>query len=130
MKRVEIRGAAPIREEIIEPVEIVISGSFPDEEVTRLDDLGGAFERDAKKLFDALVATLPRGTFIRLAGMMLQKEAQDCYLIIPHEPAPGPATFSALARIAAWDFNIQGDCVAEARALARAAIATPKGDTQ
>lgn len=86
MRRVEIRGAAPVREEIIKPVEIVVSGSWPDSEVTRLEDLGGAFERDAKKLFEALVTTLPRGTFIRLLGLMLQKEAQDCYLVIRHEP--------------------------------------------
>lgn len=94
MKRVEVRGAATVREEIVEPVEIVVSGSFPDEEVTRLDDLGGAFERDAGKLFDALVTTLPRGTFVRLLGKMLNKEAQNTYLIIPHSAAP-PRTASA-----------------------------------
>lgn len=35
---------------------------------------------------------------------------------------------AALVRIAAWDFNINGDCVAEAQACARAALARAEGD--
>lgn len=91
MKQVGVRGAAPVRDEVIEPVTIVISGSFPDKEVRRYSDLGVGFEQDAKLIFDALVSTLPRGTMIRLLGMMLHKEAQDCYLVIPHAQAKGEA---------------------------------------
>lgn len=130
MRRVKFRGSAPVRDEIIEPVEIVVSGSFPDRDIKRLEDVGRGFQEDAEKLFLALVTTLPQGTFIRLLGLMLNKEARNCCLIVPPAPESDQIAHSALERIANWDFKLDGDCIAEARAAAQTAIAAMKGESR
>lgn len=42
--------------------------------------------------------------------------------------AAAPDLLAALERIAVWDFNILGDCVAEAQAMAQAVIKKAKGE--
>lgn len=44
-----------------------------------------------------------------------------------HLIAAAPDMLKALKRIAAWEFNIMGDCVADAQALANAVIKQAEG---
>lgn len=99
MKRVAIRGAAPRwKDEVIEPVEIGISGHHPDPTYDDLAQWREKYAADARALFDALHGVLPGATFDRLLILMLQQTASQ--FIVSHkslEPKEREAESSAIA---------------------------------
>jgi hypothetical protein len=88
VKRVEVKGAAPrSKGDVIEPVEIAISGYWPFSSKDELSFVDARFEADAQMLFDALRQTLPGGTFDRLLVLMLKDTAS--HFIVAHSKPKG-----------------------------------------
>lgn len=84
MKRVQIKGAAPRwKDEVIEPVTIVISGHHPDPTYDELARWREKYTADAQALFDALHEGLPGATLNQLLILMLQDAASQ--LIVSHK---------------------------------------------
>src|SRR5262245_31060957 len=83
MKRFTVRSAAPrFKEDVVEPVVIVIDGHMPEGLTDEQYAANGVtFESDAKALFEAF-RSLPGGTFCQLLGLMLQEKAS--HFIVSH----------------------------------------------
>jgi hypothetical protein len=81
-KHITVRAAQPT-DKAIEPTYISINDRFPyavsDEDITQTR---AGFAEDAQKLFDALLSSLPGGTFCQLLVLMLQEKASQ--FIVSH----------------------------------------------
>src|SRR5688572_21591565 len=99
MKKVGITGAGPTPGVVVEPVEIAISGHWPESTTEELNQLGGRFEADARMLFDALRKSLPGGTLDRLLSLMLAEKASH-FIIADWAPKVSNAELRARHAIA------------------------------
>lgn len=139
VNEITVRGAQPkTREEEIKTAIITISGCFPystsDEEVGRLRQ---SFLEDAETLFQALLDSLPGGTFCQLVGLMLQEKAS--HFIVSYKPTveyqkieAASEMFDTLRACADYfhDFTEHDKEETRLAAICRAAIAKARGERE
>jgi hypothetical protein len=117
VKRVAVQLAGPIADRVPIPTVIVIddrmTSGLTDEEYMAN---GVIFEKDAKALFDALLAALPGGTFCQLLGLMLQEKAS--HFIVPHlSPESNQSAPKAKADVAMYRALLLGDSLGNSGAV-------------
>jgi hypothetical protein len=82
MKITRVAKMYPIGDEFIEPVTIEISQDvppLPDDHSKTYEVMGKFYDSEAQKIYEALKAGLPGGTYTRLMSIMFADYASNCY---------------------------------------------------
>jgi hypothetical protein len=91
--------------------------------------LGASVDEDVdRERYAVLIATVERDKLSSFAHERTRAEADANAKLIVCAVNSHADLLEALETIAAWPFDIRGDCVADARKLAQAAIAKAKGE--
>lgn len=83
MKRINIMKAHPIGDQVVEGVEIVIEGMFICSSGLAVDRNKELHQSEAQKIEEALIETLPGGTYDALLGLMHARKASQ--FIVSHK---------------------------------------------